>query len=47
MISTVVSITSSDQELYIRLTTSNNSRIQVMLDQDDDSELDDEWLTYN
>ena len=27
------------------LVTSRNSRIQVMLDQEDDPELDDEWLT--
>ena len=30
---------------WIRLVTSRNSRIQVILDQEDDTDLDDEWLT--
>ena len=41
----VMSSTAADQEVCIRLVTSSNSRIQVMLDQEDDPELDDEWLT--
>ena len=45
MISTVKSSTAADPEIWIRLVTSRNSRIQVMLDQEDDPELDDEWLT--
>ena len=45
MFSTVISSTAADPEVWIRLVTSGNSRIQVMLDQDDDPELDDEWLT--
>ena len=45
MFSTVMSITAADPEVWIRLVTSRNSRIQVMLDQKDDLELDDEWLT--
>ena len=45
MFSTVTSSTSADPEVWIRLVTSRNSRIQVMLDQEDDPELDDEWLT--
>ena len=44
MFSTVVSSTAADLEVWIRLVTSINSRIQVMLDQEDDPELDDEWL---
>ena len=43
--STLVSSTAAYPEIWIRLVTSRNSRIQVMLDQDDDPELDDEWLT--
>ena len=39
--------TSVDKEVWIRLVTTRNSRIQVMLDQEDDPELDDEWLTAN
>ena len=36
MFSTVVSSTAEDPEVWIRLVTSRNSRIQVMLDQEDD-----------
>ena len=36
-----------DVEDCMRLVTSRNSRIQVMLDQEDDPELNDEWLTAN
>ena len=45
MFSTVMISTAADPEVWIRLVTSRNSRIQVMLDQEDDPELDDEWLT--
>ena len=45
MFSTVMSSTAADPEVWIRLVTSRNSRIQVMLDQEDNPELDDEWLT--
>ena len=45
MFSTVVSSTAADPEVWIRLVTSRNSRIQVMLNQEDDPDLDDEWLT--
>ena len=45
MFSTVMSSTAADTEVWIRLVTSRNSRIQVMLDQEDDPELYDEWLT--
>ena len=45
MFSTVMISTSADPEVWIRLATSRNSRIQVMLDQEYDPELDDEWLT--
>ena len=45
MFSTVMSSTAADPEVWIRLVTSRNSRIQVMLDQEDDPDLDDEWLT--
>ena len=45
--STVMSSKAVDPEVCIRLVTSRNSRIQVMLDQEDDPELDDEWLTAN
>ena len=45
MFSIVMSSTSADPEVWIRLVTSRNSRIQVMLDQEDDPELDDERLT--
>ena len=36
MFSTVMSSTAADPEIWIRLVTSRNSRIQVMLDQEDD-----------
>ena len=39
--STVMSSTTTDPEVWIRLVTSRNSRIQVMLDQEDDPELGD------
>ena len=45
MFSTVMSSTAADLEVWIVLVTSRNSRIQVMLDQEDDPALDDEWLT--
>ena len=45
MFSTVMSSTDAYPEIWIRMVTSRNSRIQVMLDQEDDPELDDEWLT--
>ena len=45
MFSTVMISTAADPEVWIRLVTSRNSSIQVMLDQEDDPELDDEWLT--
>ena len=45
MFSIVMSSTDVDPEVWIRLVTSRNSRIQVMLDQEDDTELDDGWLT--
>ena len=45
MFSTVMISTAADPEVCIRLVTSRKSRIQVMLDQEDDPELDDEWLT--
>ena len=47
MFSTVMSITAADPEVWIRLVTSRNSRIQVILDQEYDPELDNEWLTAN
>ena len=47
MFSTVMSSKAADPEVWIMLVTSRNSRIQVMLDQEDDPELDDEWLTAN
>ena len=43
MFSTVMISTAVDPEVWIRLVTSRNLRIQVMLDQEDDPELDDEW----
>ena len=43
--STVTSITSADPEVWITLVIPRNSMIQVMLDQEYDPELDDEWLT--
>ena len=45
MFSTVMSSTAADPELWIRLVISRNSRIKVMLDQEDYLELYDEWLT--
>ena len=45
MFSTVTNSTAAYPEVWIRLLTSRNSRIQVMLDQEDDPELDYEWLT--
>ena len=45
MLSTVMSSTDVDPEIWIRLATSSNSRIQVILDQEDDLELHDESLT--
>ena len=45
MFSNVIIITAEYTEVWIRLVTSRNSRIQVMSDQEDDPELDDEWLT--
>ena len=42
---TVRSSTDADPEVWIMMVTSRNSRIQVMLDQEEDPELDDEWLT--
>ena len=47
MLSTVVSSTVADPELLISLVTSRNLRIQVMLDQEDDPDLDGEWLADN
>ena len=40
-----MSITAADPEVWIRLVTPSNSRIKFILDQEDDPELDDEWLT--
>ena len=45
MFSTLMISTAADPELLIRLVTSRNSSIQVMLDREYDPELDDEWLT--
>ena len=42
MFSTVTSSTSAYPDVWIRLVKSRNSRIQVMLDKEDDPELDDE-----
>ena len=47
MFSTVMSSTAADPEIWIRLVTSRNSIIQVMLDQEDDPELYDERLNGN
>ena len=41
----MVNSTDPDTEVWIMLVTSSNSSIQVMLDQEYDPELDDEWLT--
>ena len=40
--STVMSSTAADPEVWISLVTSRNSRIQVVLGQEDDPEFDDE-----
>ena len=45
--STVMISTAADPEFWISLVTSRNSRIQVMIDQEDNPELDDEWLNAN
>ena len=47
MFYTVVSSTATDTEVWMSLVTPKNSRIQVMLDQEDDPELDDKWLNAN
>ena len=43
----MMSSTAADPEVWIRLVVSSSSSIQIMLDQKDDPELDDEWLTAN
>ena len=45
MFSTVVISTAAGPEVWIGLVTSRNSGVQFMLDQEDDTQLDDEWLT--
>ena len=45
MLYAVMISTSAYPEVWIRLATSSNSRKQFMLDQDDDLDLDNEWLT--
>ena len=45
MFSTVFISTAVDPEVWIIMVTSRNSMIQVMLDQEYDPELYDEWLT--
>ena len=45
MFYTVMISTSTDTEVWIRLFTSRNSRIQFMLDQEDNTELDNDQLT--
>ena len=47
MFSTVVSITAVYPSFWIGLFTSIDSRFQVVLDQEDDPWLYDEWLTAN
>ena len=47
MFSTVMISTDSHPEIWIRIVKPRNSRIQVMLDKEDDPDLDDEWLTAN
>ena len=47
MFSTLVSSTDSDTEVWISMVMSKNSRIQVVLNQENDLELDDKWLTAN
>ena len=44
MFSTVMISTAVDPEIWISMVTSRKSRIQVMLDQEDDPDLYDEWL---
>ena len=44
MLCTVMSSTAAYTEVWIRLVTSRNSSIQVVLDQEDDPELYDEQL---
>ena len=44
MFSTVMSSTATYPEVWIFLVTSRKSRIQVILDKEDDTELVDEWL---
>ena len=39
--------TAADPEVCIRLVKSRNSRIQLMLDQENDPKLVNEWLTAN
>ena len=41
MFYTVASSTATDTEVWIRMVTSSNSRTQVMIDQEDFTELDD------
>ena len=45
MLFSVVSSTAADQEVLICMVMSTNSRVQVMLDQECDPELDDKCLT--
>ena len=47
MFSTLIISTAADPEVWIRLVTSRNSRVQVMLDQEYYPEFDDEWLNTN
>ena len=47
MFTTLVSITATDPEVWIRLVTSRNASIHVILYQEDDSELYDERLNAN
>ena len=47
LFSIVVSTTFADPEDWIRLATTSNSRIQVVLYQEDDSDFYDYWLTAN
>ena len=47
MFSTVMGSIDADPEFWIRMLKSGNSKIQVMLYQEDDQELDDELLTAN
>ena len=44
MFSTGVVSTSIDPEFWISLVMSNNSNIQAMLGQEDDTELDNKWF---